>query len=109
MLQLAFSATRQNWWKRHAHLARNAGLKRLFLILSFDCDTDQDAQQVMKLHKQLLAIGIRPTYAVPGEILQEHKEIFLNIFQMGERTSDYKIIHRSSYDTELMCHAKIKK
>lgn len=46
--------------------ARRAGIDRLHLFLSFDCDTDLDIAASTELHRFLSSLGIRMTMAVPG-------------------------------------------
>jgi hypothetical protein len=64
-------------------LARRAGLDRVWLILSFDCDTPQDAEVALAVHERLLAIGIRPVYAVPGDLLRGAAETYGRIAATG--------------------------
>ncbi len=51
-----------------AHAAA-AGVTRPIFILSFDCDTDRDSAAVRPLHERLRRHGLRPAYAVAGEVL----------------------------------------
>lgn len=50
----------------YAREARRSGLAKPYLFLSFDCDTDWDAEVVEEVHDFLEARGISATYAVPG-------------------------------------------
>lgn len=59
------------YWPSYARQARRLGLDRLYLILSFDCDTPQDAEAATRLDPWLRERGIKATYAVPGETLQQ--------------------------------------
>ena len=52
--------------QRYAELCRAAGVDRLYLILTFDCDTDGDIDAVPALHADLSRRGINAGYAVPG-------------------------------------------
>tara|TARA_R110002020_G_scaffold3766_10_gene16583 strand:+ start:9742 stop:10683 length:942 start_codon:yes stop_codon:yes gene_type:complete len=46
--------------------SRAAGIDRLHLFLSFDCDTDLDIAASTELHRFLASLGIKMTMAVPG-------------------------------------------
>lgn len=54
----------------HARLAARRGIGRLTVVVSFDCDTDEDIDVVPEVHGRLTALGITPVYAVPGELLE---------------------------------------
>jgi hypothetical protein len=56
--------------------ARRAGIDRLYLFLSFDCDTDLDADAAEELHCFLTSRGIKATYAVPGAQLEKAAGIY---------------------------------
>jgi hypothetical protein len=68
---------------RQGRLARQAGLDRVWLILSFDCDTPQDAEVAGEVHDRLLRMGACPVYAVPGELLQAHADAYRRIADTG--------------------------
>lgn len=50
----------------HAEACRRAGLDRLVVALSFDCDTPEDADAALALQPLLNRLGMRATFAVPG-------------------------------------------
>ena len=61
---------------RYQTAARRAGIDRLYLFLSFDCDTDLDAEVVEELHCFLTSHGITATYAVPGMQLEKAAAVY---------------------------------
>jgi hypothetical protein len=63
--------------------ARAAGLDRLYLVLSFDCDTPDDRAVAWDVHCRLAGIGISPCYAVPGELLAEGADVYRRIAAGG--------------------------
>jgi hypothetical protein len=71
------------FWQRYSALARRQGFSRLYLVLSFDCDTPLDAEAAVFIHEQLLKLGINPTYAVPGQTLLENASIYRTLAENG--------------------------
>jgi hypothetical protein len=57
--------------KRYVSLCKAAGIDRLYLILTFDSDTDGDIIAVADLDRDLVARGIARGYAVPGVQLEK--------------------------------------
>jgi hypothetical protein len=51
--------------------------------LSFDCDTEQDADVVENLHRRLAALGVQPVYAVPGALLRRSSAVYRRISDAG--------------------------
>src|SRR5512145_1700011 len=70
-------------WRRYDQQARRAGLDRLYLILSFDCDTPQDIEAVKTLHPWLRERGFKATYAVPGAQLAQGREVYRALAEQG--------------------------
>lgn len=70
-------------FRRYGELARRAGLDRLHLVLSFDCDTLEDAEVAVEVHERLLALGVTAAYAVPGEILERGADAYRAIAATG--------------------------
>jgi hypothetical protein len=68
---------------RYGRLAKHAGLDRVWLVLSFDCDTPEDAAVAWDVHSRLLEIGVRPVYAVPGDLLREASDVYGRIAETG--------------------------
>jgi hypothetical protein len=70
-------------WKPYDTMARRIGLDRLYLILSFDCDTPEDAQAASKLDPWLRERGLKAAYAVPGKQLEDGAELYRTIAEQG--------------------------
>jgi hypothetical protein len=70
-------------WKKILKQSKNIGLERLYLIVSFDCDVPEDAQVVLNIEKKLSEIGIKSSFAVPGEILLRDKTIYGELRDRG--------------------------
>jgi hypothetical protein len=71
------------FWQRYSALAHRQGFDRLYLILSFDCDTPQDAEAASIIHEWLSGHGIKATYAVPGKQLEEGAKIYQSLAAKG--------------------------
>ena len=69
--------------RRYTSLARKAGFKKLFLVLSLDCDTEEDIAVAGEIHFRLVDMGIKPVYAVPGELLQRGEKVYRHIRDAG--------------------------
>jgi hypothetical protein len=74
---------RASLFARYAARARAAGLDRLYLIVSFDCDTAEDIAVAATVHARMRALGITPAYAVPGELLAEGADVYRAIAADG--------------------------
>ena len=70
-------------FKRHARLARAAGIDSVLLVLSFDCDTPEDASVAGAVNDRLLGMGVRASWAVPGELLRNHADQYAPIARSG--------------------------
>lgn len=63
--------------------AVRAGLDRLYLMLSFDCDTPEDIEVAWSVHERLLDFGICASYAVPGALLLAGASVYKKIADTG--------------------------
>lgn len=70
-------------WKSNLQHATRLGLNGPTFVLSFDCDTDLDISVVEGVHDKLFSAGIRPIYAVPGELLIQGSEVYKRISESG--------------------------
>lgn len=59
-------AERESAYREYRQACKTLGIDRLYLFLSFDCDTDFDIPVIAPLNKYLSERGIVATYAVPG-------------------------------------------
>lgn len=50
----------------YADLCRRAGVNRLYLLMTFDCDTDEDIAAAADVNRHLASREIKAGYAVPG-------------------------------------------
>ena len=93
------------WMRRQAKLARRAGIDGLYLVLSFDCDTDEDARSRSEVHERLLELGVRPVYAVPGELLGEARASTGASPKTGAEFLNHGGREHTYFDEELGRHA----
>jgi peptidoglycan/xylan/chitin deacetylase (PgdA/CDA1 family) len=57
--------------RAHANQCRSEGIDGRYFILSFDCDTPEDAAAALKLDPVLRTLGVKTIYAVPGVTLRQ--------------------------------------
>jgi peptidoglycan/xylan/chitin deacetylase (PgdA/CDA1 family) len=69
--------------RRLAASCRDHGLRGRHLIVSFDCDTVEDIRVASGLHERMLALGVTPTYAVPGDLLRRGADTWRAIAATG--------------------------
>jgi hypothetical protein len=86
----------KSFWKHYDQKSRRLGLKRLYLILSFDCDTPEDIEAAEQLNVWLYKHHIKATYAVPGKQLEYGSEVYRRLAETG---ADF-INHGSNPHTE---------
>lgn len=67
----------------YGRLARLQGFDRLYIALSFDCDTPEDIPAAEHVHTWLSKRGIKATYAVPGAQLLEGAQTYRRLLDMG--------------------------
>jgi hypothetical protein len=71
------------FWKPYGRMAAAAGLDRLYLILSFDCDAKEDIDAAAELDDWLRVRGVKATYAVPGTQLEQGASVYREIASKG--------------------------
>ncbi len=69
--------------RRYGELSRSAGVDRLYLLLTFDCDTDGDIDVVQGMDRDLRTRGIRAGYAVPGVQLEKGADTWRQLAESG--------------------------
>ncbi len=71
------------FWRRCQRRGRALGIDKLYLILSFDCDTGEDAEAAEQIFSWLLNRGINATFAVPGTQLEENRRLYRGLAERG--------------------------
>lgn len=71
------------FWKRYSSIACQQGFDRLYLLLSFDCDTPEDAVAAKVIDEWLYEQNIQRSYAVPGTMLEANPAIYRSIAGKG--------------------------
>ncbi|MBN2010093.1 polysaccharide deacetylase family protein [candidate division KSB1 bacterium] len=64
------------FWERYKKQASALGLREPVFVLSFDCDTDADAEATVDILEWLTAHDIKISLAVPGEQLLKHADLY---------------------------------
>jgi hypothetical protein len=67
----------------YSQRARAQGFDRLYVLMSFDCDTPEDIPAAEQLDMWLRERNIPATYAVPGAMLQQGAEVYRRIADAG--------------------------
>lgn len=80
--------------------AAQAGLDRLYLVLSFDCDTPEDIEVAWDVHERLLQLGICASYAIPGALLEEGADVYRRIGATGAEFLNHGGRSHTFFDTE---------
>lgn len=70
-------------WRRYERLARAAGWERVHFVLSFDCDTPEDADAAEQVGGAVMDLGVRPVFAVAGELLERGEKIYTRLRARG--------------------------
>lgn len=83
---------------RYGRLAREAGLRDAYLVVSFDCDTPEDIGVVLKMHGRVSDLGLRPVYAVPGELLERGEKVYQRIAADGAEFLNHGYTMHVRYD-----------
>lgn len=84
-----------------ARRSRKAGIRGVHLILSFDCDTDEDIATVTDVHRRLAQYDIRPTYAVAGELLKRGAEVYGRLAADGAEFINHGYREHTYFDAGL--------
>lgn len=78
-------------------IAYSMGIRGKYFILSFDCDTTKDIEVVESVHSRLKELGIKPSYAVPGELLLEGRDIYKALEEDGAEFINHGYQSHTSY------------
>lgn len=70
-------------YRRYSRLAKKAGLRKTYFVLSFDCDTYEDFEVAWDVHSRLMDMNVKPVYAVSGELLRRGEKIYRRIAETG--------------------------
>jgi hypothetical protein len=79
--------------------AVRSGLDRLYLVLSFDCDTPEDIEVAWDVHQRLRDFGICASYAVPGELLVQGESVYRRIAGTGAEFLNHGGRSHTYFDT----------
>ena len=96
---------RDTLFKRYASRARAAGLDRVYFVLSFDCDTEDDIAVVWDVHSRLADMGVQPVYAVAGDLLRTGEKVYGRIRETGAQFINHGNRKHTYFDDALGRHA----
>ena len=92
-------------FRRYAARARGAGLDRVYFVLSFDCDTEDDIAVVWDVHSRLADMGVQPVYAVAGDLLRTGEKVYRRIRETGAQFINHGNRKHTYFDDALGRHA----
>lgn len=88
-------------YQRYSKLSKKQGINKLYFILSFDCDTHEDAKYALEVHEKLHKIGITPIYAVPGKMLEKNSHIYQKLSLQGSEFMNHGYYEHTYFDDDL--------
>lgn len=92
-------------WDQYAERCREEGMNGLYMVLSFDCDTVEDAEVAWSVHSRLLDLGVMPVYAVPGELLNRGEAVYRKILETGAEFINHGYREHTYFDTRRGAYA----
>lgn len=72
-------------WALRRRSMKNLNLTEPLIVVSCDCDTDEDTAVVLEIDTKFSLIGIIPEYAVPGEVLIRGSSTYLELHRRGRK------------------------
>jgi hypothetical protein len=91
-------------FQRYRSGARNAGLRHLYLIVSFDCDTAEDIRAAEEVARRMGEYGIPACFAVPGELLAEGAETYRRLAAAGAEFLNHGYRSHTYFDTAVAAY-----
>lgn len=73
------------FWDSYSYQARKIGYREPLILLSYDSDTDEDAEASVSLYERLQKIGVPATFAVPGYQLERGAKIYRKLYKQGAK------------------------
>ncbi|MFA4848777.1 MAG: polysaccharide deacetylase family protein [Methanoregula sp.] len=70
-------------FRKYRKLAKIHGFDRLYIILSFDCDSSEDIPAAKIIHTYLKKKGLKGTFAVPGHLLKDGADVYRSLSGEG--------------------------
>ena len=84
-------------WLQYGRQAKRRGLRHLYMILSFDCDTSKDIAVAEEIDARLKSHGIKTTYAVPGVQLREGASVYRHLAEKGSQFINHGALPHTEY------------
>lgn len=102
---LRLRANPDGQWSDYARFAGEAGFRKLYFVLSFDCDIDEDARVAWSVHSRLLDMGVMPVYAVPGVLLNRGEKVYRRILDSGAEFINHGYREHTYFDSSRSAYA----
>ncbi|HOO57130.1 MAG TPA: polysaccharide deacetylase family protein [bacterium] len=88
-------------FKQYSDKSVEAGIDKLYFVLSFDCDIRDDLEVIDTLNSKLNSIGIKPVYAAPGKIIEINSDVFRNVISKGSEIINHGYDNHAYFDESL--------
>jgi hypothetical protein len=85
-------------WRIHGQLCKRLGINSPIFILSFDCDTRNDANVVTSVASRLRERGVSPIFAVPGALIEAAWDSYAALANQGFSFINHGFREHSSFD-----------
>jgi hypothetical protein len=87
--------------QRYRQLAERGGFRALYLVLSFDCDTREDAEAALSVQEKLARLEVPAVFAVPGVLLTKSPDIYRQIASAGGEFINHGFHDHTHFDKTL--------
>ncbi len=88
-------------YSRYGNLSCKRGIKGRYLILSYDCDTTDDARAALDIVHKFRATGIPAVFAVPGRCIEAEAGSYREIHQAGFEFMNHGYLDHAQFDPAL--------
>ena len=85
-------------WKLFSYKCSKKECRTPKFLLTFDCDTELDINVVLSVHERLAKIGIKPVYAVPGELIEKGLKEYKYLASQGVEFINHGYLQHTIFD-----------
>ena len=96
-----FNLPSSKLYMNYSNLCKENGILNKYIILSFDCDTKEDAEAALKIVKWFNNKNLPSVWAVPGRRLEESLDTYKKVLSLGGDFINHGYLDHTSYDIQL--------